>query len=227
MITEEIIDELEQRFNGWNRTGDHGILRFLNSAHEILMTVEAEQTLLLDTTTGHLPLIPTVDGVYLYTMPLEVFRVSKVLVRSNNHNLRTYDYHFHDRLQASRVNSISIGGKLYSKVPFIKTRDKLNASTAATVMFTKNPKDSDDVFFRQSYKSPVQILSESIQHEVPSPFDYDFLLPAAAKLIEGQCNGNYDEARRIVRMELKPAMWKELDSGDQGDMDMDPVSRGF
>jgi hypothetical protein len=226
MITEELIDELEQRFNGWNRTGDHGILRFLNSAHEILMTVEAEQTLMLDTSTGELPLLMTVDSTYLYTMPIDVFRVSKILIKSDR-EIQVSDYKFPNLLRNSRSNSISIGGVLYTKVPYVKTRDKLNSSTPATVMFTENPGDSTDIFYRQSYRSPTQILSESIQHDVPSPFDYDFLLPAAAKLIEGQCNGNYDEARRIVRMELKPAMWKELDSGDQGDLDMEPVDRGF
>jgi hypothetical protein len=227
MITEELIDELEQRFNGFNRTGDHGLLRFLNSAHEILMTVEAEQTLLLDTATGGLPAINTVAGTFLYIMPTEVHRVSKVLVKSGNPLSPVIDYGIRQYQAKSITNSISVGGQFYAKIPYIKTRDRLNDNQLASVMFTQDPTTQNDVYFRQSYRRPVQILSESIQHEVPAPFDYDFLLPAAAKLIEGQCNGNYDEARRIVRMELKPAMWKELDSGDQGDLDMEPVDRGF
>jgi hypothetical protein len=226
MLTEEIIDELEQRFNGWNRTGDHGLLRFLNSAHEILMSVEAEQTMLFDTATGKLPVISTLQGVHLYVMPPEVFRVSKVLVKVDHH-VRINDYHPQYHLAESRANTVSIGGRMYAKIPFIRTTDKKNLNTPATVMFTRDPTTQDNYYYRQSYRVPTQILSEGIQHDVPAPFDYDFLLPAAAKLIEGQQNGNYDEARRIVRMELKLAMWKELDAGDQGDLDIEPASRGF
>jgi hypothetical protein len=78
-----------------------------------------------------------------------------------------------------------------------------------------------------TYKRPVQILSENIEVEVPSPWDYDLLLPAAAKLIEGVQSGNYDEARQFIRKELKPLLWKQLDSGDQGDIDIEPVDRGY
>jgi len=227
MVTEELIDELVQRHPGWNRTGDKGLLRFLNSAHEILMSVESEQTMLFDTATGKLPSINTTAGVFLYTMPTEVFRVAKVLVLLSNQNYPTPNYGLDSYLGTSYKNAISIGGQLYAKIPYIRSKDRLNDNTLATVMFTVDPTTQTDYYFRQSYRRPVQILSETIQHEIPAPFDYDFLLPATAKLIEGQTNGNYDEARRIVRMELKPAMWKELDSGDQGDLDMEPVDRGY
>lgn len=227
MITEELIDELVQRFNGMNRTGDHGLLRFLNSAHEILMSVEAEQTMLFDTTTGNLPAINTTAGTFLYTMPDEVWRVSKVLVKINNQILPTSDYGLQRYTGTSYKNALVIGGQAYAKIPFIRSKDRLNDNQLATVMFTQDPTTQSDYYYRQSYRRPTQILSESIQHDCPAPFDYDFLLPATAKLVEGQLNGNYDEARRIVRMELKPAMWKELDAGDQGDLDCEPVDRGF
>ena len=232
MSTEDLIDELVQRFNGFNRDGSHGVLRYLNSAHNILMSAETQQNTIFDTTTGKLPFLNTTAGVFLYSMLDSVWRVSGVLVEIDPLYgypfASQYDYGM-DRLsgRSSYKNSIVIGGIQYSKVPFIRTKDRVNSTTPATIMWTKDPETKTDFYRRLSYKTPTQILSESIQGEIPDPLDFDILLPATAKLIEGVQSGNYDEARRIVRIELKPLLWKELDSGDQGDIDMEPVDRGF
>lgn len=228
MSTEELVDELCQRFSGWNRDGEHGVLRYLNSAHDILMSMESQQTLIFDPLTGKLPPLNTTAGVFSYTMPTDVWRVSGILVEVTNPNLTLIDYGtITSLIRTSYKNSEKIGGVQYAKIPYIRSWDRVNDLTLARVMFTKDPLDQTDFYYRQSYKCPVQILSESIQPEVPAPWDFDMLLPAAAKLIEGVQNGNYDEARRIVRHEIKKELWKVLDSGDQGDMDFEPVSRDF
>jgi hypothetical protein len=199
MITEELIDELVQRFQGWNRTGDHGLLRFLNSAHEILMSVDSEQTTIFDTATGALPILATTAGVFNYIMPDNVRRVAKVLFRlDNKFNFPQSNYGLDRYTGMSQKNGLSIGGQWYGKIPFVRTKDRTSATLPAEVMFTQDPDTQSTLYYLLSYRVPKQILSENIEHEVPTPYDYDFLLPAAAKLIEGQLNGNYDEARRIV-----------------------------
>jgi hypothetical protein len=227
MLTEELVDELVQRFNGWNRDGEHGVLRYLNSAHEILMTQEAQQNLVFDMATGKLPVLNTTQGTFNYVMPATIWRVSAILIDDEKALPLRNDYHFRHGIRLSYKNSVVIGGRVYARIPFIRTWDYINSVTPCHVMFTRDPETRSDFFFRESYRRPTQILSESIQPDIQPPWDFDVLLPAAAHLIEGVLNGNYDDARRIVRGELKPAMWKQLDSGDQGYLDDEPVSRGF
>ena len=80
MSTETLVDELVQRQNGWNRSGDHGVLRYLNTAHAILMAQESQQNLIFDEATGTLPTLATTDGTYKYVMAANVWRVSGVLI---------------------------------------------------------------------------------------------------------------------------------------------------
>jgi hypothetical protein len=232
LSTEDLIDELVQMHNGWNRDGVHGCLRYLNEAHNILMSAESQQTTIFDTATGKLPPLNTTSGTFFYTMLDDVWRVSAILIQINP----LYGYPFAPQFdygmnrlagRSSPENSLVIGGIQYSKVPFIRTRDRINSTTPATIMWTKDPETKTDFYYRLSYRTPVQILSESIQPEIPSPLDVQVLLPTASKLIEGAQKFNIFDAYLYIEKELKPKLWKELDAGDQGDLDMESVSRGF
>ena len=224
MITEELIDELVQRFNGWNRSGEHGVLRYISAAHEILMTAEAEQNLIFNETTGVLPSLNTVAGTFRYILTNDVWRVASILIKITDAPVAT-DYGALTR--SSYKNSRMIGGILYAKVPYVRQWDYINSVKLARLMFTQDPGTHNDYYFRESYKRPTEILSESIQVDIPSPLDFDILIPAAAKLIEGVQSGNYDQARQYVKLQLKPELWKQLNSGVQGELDMEPVDRGF
>jgi len=231
-MTEELVDELVQRFNGWNRGGDHGVLRYLNAAHEILMSVDCQQNIVFDTSIGKLPPLNTTAGTFFYQFPDTIRRVDSIVVESSQVGPNLFDYGmsvFSTSLlgRTAYKNSLVVGGIQYTKIPYIKSKDRINSSTPANVMFAKDPLDKTDFYRYFSYKVPTQILSENIQVDIPTPLDFDILLPATAKLIEGVQNGNYDEARRIIRMELRPLLLRELDAGDQGDLDMEPVDRGF
>jgi hypothetical protein len=241
MTTEELVDELVSRFNGWNRGGDHGVLKYLNTAHEILMAAEMQQNVIFDSTTGNFPLLNTTQGVFNYSMPDDVWRVVGILISIDLWNQPLFDYDLfggvydygmfgsglNRHIGTSYKNSIAIGGALYAKIPFIRTWDRVNALTPARLMWTKDPLTRSGIYYRYSYKRPTQIISESIQPDIPTPWDFDILIPATAKLIEGVQSGNYDEARQILRNELKPLLWKQMNSGDQGDIDIEPVDRGF
>lgn len=227
MLTEELVDELVQRFNGMNRDGEHGVLRYLNQAHEILMTQEAEQNLVFDPSTGKLPPLNTVAGTFNYVMPDTVWRVSAVLVESSVYTYPASDYSMRHTPQTSYPNSVVIGGITYTRIPYCRSWDYVNANALAHVMFTLDPETKNDYYFRQSYRRPAQILSESIQVDIQPPWDFSTLLPAAAKLIEGVLNGDYVDARQYVETVLKTELWKQLDSGDQGYLDTEPVSRDF
>jgi hypothetical protein len=231
-MTEELVDELVQRFNGWNRAGDHGVLRYLNAAHEILMSVDSQQTMVFDTATGKLPTLATTAGVFLYTFPDTIRRIDSVVIEMGQIGVEPFDYGMSTYTgslagRSAYKNSLVIAGMQYTKVPYIRSKDRISSTVPASVVFSKDPTTKTDFYRYLAYRTPVQILSESIQVEIPAPLDFDILLPAAAKLIEGVQNGNYDEARRIIRMELRPLLWKELDAGDQGELDMEPVDRGF
>jgi hypothetical protein len=234
MTTSDLIDELVTRFNGWSRDGDHGVLRYLNAAHGQLMAMEAEQNLIVDTVTGGLPVLNTTAGTFIYTMPTNVWRVTGILIKLDDGTIPSLkDYGIYNiqimqrPLRTTMKNARSIGGRFYAKYAYARCKDYVNSTNLATVMFTRDPETKTDFYYRQSFRRPTDILSETIQPDIPPPYDFEILLPAATKLIEGVQSGNYMEAYEYVKKVFKPALWKELNAGDQGEYDAEPVNRGF
>lgn len=234
MTTSDLIDELVARFKNWNRDGEMGVLRYLNAAHSQLMATESESNLIVDTATGGLPVLNTTAGTFLYTMPADVWRVSGILIRLDDGSIpSSLDYGQYNLqtmqrpLRTTMKNARSIGGRFYAKYAYARCRDYVNPSSLATVMFTRDPETKTNYFYRQSYRRPTDILSETIQPDMAPPWDFQILLPAAAKLIEGVQSGNYMEAYEYVNTVFKPAYWKQQNAGDQGEYDAEPVDRGF
>jgi hypothetical protein len=234
MTTADLIDELVARFQGWNRDGEHGVLHYLNSAHAQLMAMEAEQNLIVDPLTGGLPVLNTTAGTFQYTMPTNVWRVTGILIQLDNNvvpSLNDYGYYSERMMQrplrTTMKNARSIGGRFYAKYAYARCKDYVNPSLLATVVFTRDPETKANFYYRQSFRRPTDILSETIQPDIAPPYDFQILLPATAKLIEGVQSGNYMEAYEYVRATFKPALWKELNAGDQGEYDAEPVDRSF
>jgi hypothetical protein len=228
MLTSEIIDEMVMRFNGRNRDGDYGILRYLNLAHQILMQAEVEQNTIFDTSTGKLPYLVTTDETFLYPMATNVWRISGVLVRIENRSFLRFDDYERGGLHRHRHDWLPkvIGGIEYLPVPNIRSTDCVRDGIPATVMFTRNPGTYDKTYHLWMFKRPTQIVSESIQPDIPEPYDMEYLVPATAKLIEGAMNGDYVNAREYIEKELKPQFWKVRNAGDQGAYDNEPMDRG-
>lgn len=228
MKTQEIVDHLIRLHNGWSRTGDNGVLRYLNMANSLLVSVDAEQNVVFDSSTDELPTIDTVSGTLLYTMPGTVRRVAAVLIKQEEYSSgigfsRDYDR----KIRTSYPNSYVFGGVEYIKVPYIKTRDRTNSTTLSRIRFTANPGTTTGYYYYQAYKVPTDVLSESIQHDVPEPYDIQFLLPAATALIAGVQNYTLHEAIEYVTKVISAGYAQVASSGDQGYLDCEPVSRDF
>ena len=230
MSTEEIVEELMQRFNGFNADGSHGVLRYINTANKILASIECERNLLLGSD-GLLPAVNTTAGTYTYTMPATVWRVSEICILIDDYtlsNVADYGQFLVRPTRSTFPNTVSIGGRLYASYPYARSvRDYMSSSLLSQVIFSRDPGTTTDYFRRRSYKRPTEITSTGIESDFPPPLDMEILLPAAAKLIEGAQSGNYMEAYAYVSGEFKRDFWKQQNAGEAGAYDMEPVDRGF
>lgn len=228
MTLTEIVDELVERYQGWNRDGAHGVLRFVDQAQQMLLSVEAYQRVVWDTANGALPSLNTTSLIYQYTLPTTFWRVGHILVLASAQvALPTWGaLDYGTRLRSGRrLEYVDVGGNQYVKVPYIKTWDYVSDATPARVLFTTDPGTQTDVYKIYGWRRAIPLLSEDMALEIAPPGDVDFLIPAAGKLIEGVTNGNYDEARRIVLHELRPQMWADENAGDQNPEE--PEDHGF
>ena len=224
MTTEELCDAMVQQYNGWNYDGDHGVLRHLNTANTILASQDINLMLVLDDTTGTLPLLSTTSGTFAYNMATTVRKVSDVLVSLDDAVLNDYT----TSVKRSYRNSIVIGGLMFARWPFVmKPQEYRSSSVPAKVVFSENPGTTTDRFYLYEFKRPTQILSLNIQPDIVSPWDAEFLLPATGKLIEGQQSGNYIDAYQFVMKEIKPLLARAVSKDTSGDSDDLPVDRGF
>jgi hypothetical protein len=214
MLTREIVDELAERFKGWGADGPHGVLRYLDQAHYILMTQESHQTLVYDNETGELPRLETEAGkrVYLLKEYPQIWRVGGVLLRNTAGGLPGKE--------------VRITGEFYWQLDGVRTRDWLSHDDPATVTFTFDPGADDRAYYLRAWRRPKILSSVKIAHAVPPPNDALYLLPAAAKLIEGVQNGEVVESRLWIEKELKPKFWAAMNKGEQSEY-IEPLDRGF
>jgi hypothetical protein len=217
--TSELVDQLVILHNGWNRDGDHGVIRYLDMANKLLVSIDAEQHIVLDDE-GNLPALNTNADEKVYDV--EGRRVIAVVV-DNSDIVAVADY----GKRISTQNSFIFGSVNYTRIPYIKTTDRKNSTVPARVIFTKEPGVTTDYYRVVMYKVPVDILSESIDHGIKDPYDIQYLLPAASALISGVQNYTLAESLQYVKEVIMPAYSKELGEGDQGEYDSEPVSRGF
>jgi hypothetical protein len=226
--TDELLTILEEQCKWWNRNGTRGLLYQLDTAQKLLMCAPHNQNVYC--TGGVLPALATTTGTFDYNLPSNCYLLKYVLIRVNTigstgvTSIAGMDYGW-NRVNSMPPEYISFGGVEYVHIPYIRSWQSGDTATAR-LMFTVDPGTTTDYYRLMYYKKPADLTSDSIPIEIPPPWDMTYLLPAVIKLIEGVDHGNVIESRASIIRDLQPALWRELDKGEQGE-EIFPVSRGF
>ncbi len=204
--TSQDLTWIELQTGGWTREGPRGTRAMFNQAHRLLLYDENEGNVVFDPTTGDLPVLDTQDGVFQYDCPANCWLL-KYLVIDRDQILDDINFRYEDLVLKSME---------YYRILNIDARQS-RLDQLATLMFVGvNPGTTHGVFKQMYYRTPTEILSDNIQHEMPGTTDEDFLIPATIKLIEGIDHGNIIEARQYIEMELKPQFQLRADQGEHG-----------
>ena len=202
--------------HGWQPEGSQkGILPLYNQAHRILNTAEKEQNLLYDTSTGNFPYVTTTTGTVQYLCPDTVWLVKHIVIDINSFLPETY-------AQRWRKELLDFNGMEYYRILNVRSTPARvsgnNVVTPATFMFNGvNPGNSALLFRRICYKLPIEITSQRIQHECPSPGAEQILIQATMSLIDAVNDHKKQLAvSNYIEKVLKPKYWAELESGEQG-----------
>jgi hypothetical protein len=211
---------LEKQFNGWNRDGERGIRHYLNLAQRMLCTVEADQLMAIDESTGKLPAFNTTENDFSYNLPSTVNFVDAVIVEANANtslidSMWAQDYDRITRIHRQPSKYINISGINYIQIPYVRTFP-WSESAVAKIVFTSDPGTTTDTYRYRGYNLPADILSDSIALTIPPPWDMMYLLPATALLMQGVQNGNYLEVINIIQTKYIPEMHKAFNKGDFG-----------
>jgi len=217
--TKQIARWLQLNANGWNIEGVKGIVPLINEAQNILMQIESEQTLAFDTVNGNFPSFQTESGVYEYDMPDNIWRVSQVLIDTQNTpnlNLVLNSEYGLTTAQFPPTQRFMYQGREYIRILYIKTRDR-TFNDPCKVKFSFDPTAEDGTYLYRGYELPTQITSARIEPSLPDSNGLHMrtLIPATAKLIEAFQNNSWDEALDYINMVLRPIVQKEMNSGEQ------------
>jgi hypothetical protein len=220
MTTEELMSLLEKQFTGWNRDGPRGIRTYLNIVHRILCTVEADQLMSFDDSTGKVPSFDTEAGKFDYNLPATVNFVDAILVESNVRtslidSIWSQDYDRVSRIHRQPSEYVNISGIRYVKIPYVRTYP-WSESSVAKVVFTSDPGDTTDVYRYRGYDLPNDILSDGIALNIPPPYDMSILFPAVGEFLKAVGNNDYVGAFEIIEKKYKPEMHKAFNKGDFG-----------
>lgn len=204
--TSQLLTWIELQNHGWSREGARGSRALLNEAHKLLLYNETEQRIVIDPTTGNIPFIITVDTVYQYNLPATCSILKAVLI-DEDETRDEWPWRYED---------FSIKGQRFYRVLNITSREKTFSNNANFTFLGVNPGATTSKFRTLYYQAPTEILSDSIQHDMPGNTDTEFLMPATIKLIEGIDHGNFIEAREYITKVLKPQFMAVSDRGEQG-----------
>jgi len=210
---------IKSQAKGFNRIAD--VLPIINEVHKIFYKHESSQGVITGSD-GSLPELPTKTNVVEYDAPvvngITPWCVSGVYLRqpvSNDYNI--LDYQCSEPPLVNTVDYHEFGGNYYYEYQFVRTLDALE-DEGAKIIFSRNPGTTTSMYHLLMYKKPREISSDRIQLQIP---DRDglhrmFFFPAVMKLIEAQNHGNYMEAVEYIENNLKPKVWKVMNSGAQG-----------
>lgn len=222
--TVELVNYLKIQAEGWNRTGQKGLLEVLDQAEDILYKQELDQTIAYRTD-GSLPYISTTSETYDYTLNQattglsdDIWRVGNVLVKPpfSNQLLAAIrvEYGITPNLRQP-VKAMEYNGVEYFRYFQISTTDALR-NGHPTLRFKANPGSTTKDFYLLCFKKRQSFTSENIASSLPEQLHIPVLLPAAMKLVEGYQNGNILEAIEFIEKKFKPLVCKEMSKGEQG-----------
>lgn len=229
MTTNELLTILEQSHPGFNRDGKRGVRTYLNLAQRMLYSVDADQLMVYDDTTGYLPSFDTTNDVFTYSLPSTVRKVSEVLVEVDNNQQSLvsgiWRQDYGRQVYNRAIEKIDISGIEYVKIPYVRTYP-WSENSNAKIEFSKNPGTTENTYMYRGYKNPTDIDSDSIQPSIHPPYDFEILLPVASLLIKGVEDGDMPQYLKIIKDEYIPEMIKVFNEGDFG-TNTGPVNRGY
>jgi hypothetical protein len=217
--TSQLLTWIELEMHGWTREGVRGSRALLSEAHRLLLSAEREQNVLLGTG-GELPFFTTQNNVHLYNAPATVWKIEAVVVddpaslpdtpndvtSTSGVTLREWRYH-----------EVEFAGITYYTLDNVRTFPWNRSQVARVEFMGMNPSATTSLYRRWAYRRPTEITSDRIQHEMPGTTDIDYLMPATMKLMDAiDDHQKMEQARLYIERELKPKVWGELDSGEQG-----------
>src|SRR5215470_2286573 len=132
MRTVEIVDELIERFKGWGTDGPHGVLRYLNQAHEILLACESLRNIVYDSSTGVLPVLHTEHGRHDYFVDTNIWRVGGIVLPLNRGS-HLNDYGMRGQ-SGRRERTVNVGGVEYTYVNGVTTADWQSSAVPARAL---------------------------------------------------------------------------------------------
>jgi len=220
--TGQLLTWIELECHGWNREGPRGTRALFNEAHRLLLMGELEQNIIYDEDTGDLPFLATHKNVFRYTLPSTYWRVGGILLDASEYATRYQDYGcpYYGGPFASvqqRFEEFQLGGIFYWRIVNCRSRGA-RQGRSPWVQFNKiDPGETKQEFRVYGWQLPVEILSDSVQHEMPGATDIEYLMPAAMLLIDAiSDHSKMEKVREHIVKELKPKVANEMASGEQG-----------
>lgn len=210
--TRELLQELQYDAPGWNPTGPRGLLYYLNQAHRYMMSGDCEAHIRIDTATGKPPTLDTTAGTFSYTLPDDCRKLFKVAVDAYEVETNFFFYNFYGRNDAYpwSIRSFIFREHPYFEVPAQST--ELLANTNASIIFVYDPSTTTDLFYTFYYVKPTEILSDSIQVQIPEKY-HELLLDGVMARIGKKEYGAEDNYRYWKEKEVPRIYWKQMNTG--------------
>jgi hypothetical protein len=180
MLTNAIITLAKKQFPDWGR---ELLLQFLNELQSIVFTQSAtNQMRMFDTTTGKDPVLSTTQGVYSYDI-------------DTTHGFD--DNAWRVTLVYSEDSTDPTDAIFYDATP----------SVSAKVVFKEDPSTSE--YYIRAYRFPSELVTETIQLEIPAAYHLSHVFEGLAGMIEKFRSGKSERYEMFVG-NLLPELIKKM-----------------
>ena len=198
MTLSQIVGLIKKQNPDWT---PQAILDLINGFQDMVLKSDSDENIYFDTTTGDLPYLTTMAGVFLYTLSNIYYKIKEIVVRncisiSNNPIFSRGDL-------KENFQEISIEGKKYRVIDVVKNQP-YGRSGIVTVMFRQDPGNSTTTYQIYGYTPVNAITTISSTLNIPEEFHLSIVVPAIQMLIDGLENGRYAENLAYINESLLP-----------------------
>jgi hypothetical protein len=198
--TGAILTRITELCHGWNRTGTHGALPYLNEIHRYMVSHDAETNVVLNNATGLPPYLATTLGTYSYACPDNCRKVASVFVAIN---VQGYEY---EMPSDAYRNRFLWRGIEYREVG-VTTRPQTRNGNA-TVHFGFNPGTTTTQYFLKYYIIPTEILSINTNLDIPDQY-HDLVIDGVVARIRQVEYGDAEPYLNWKKVRVGEEYWQE------------------
>lgn len=213
--TREILVQLEYDAQGWQPSGNRGLLWLINECHRFMVSGDCWQHLYIDSSTGRPPYLTTTSGTYQYDAPSNCRKIFDIAVDSLSSYTPTVFYNYYNQLTGripGEKRNFVWAGRQYTRMEAYTTLALMDGVCTATFPF--DPGTTTETYYLFYFKKPTEITAQTIELDIPEVY-HEILIDGVLARIGKKSYGDVNAWEHWKRVIVPKQYWQGINNMHQ------------